>query len=77
MRIVDIATRAINQQYQKLSGSAARVARLNSSLEKGEEPVDLVKETATRIEADAAVRANLAVLKEEDERLKHLLDTFA
>ncbi|MCP4676494.1 MAG: hypothetical protein GY854_13470 [Deltaproteobacteria bacterium] len=77
MRILDIATRAINEQYHKLSDSAARVAKLNSPTEEGAEPVDLVKETATRIEADAAVRANLAVMKEEDERLKHLLDIMA
>ncbi len=77
MRIIDVAARAINQQYQKLSGSAARTAKLNSPVEKGEEPVDLAKEAATRIEADASVRANLAVIKEEDDRLQHLLDIIA
>ena len=77
MRIIDVATQAISQQYEKLSDSAARVAKLNSRLEEGEEPVDLVKETATRIEADASVRANLAVIKEENERLRHLLDIIA
>ncbi len=77
MRIFDIATRAISEQYDRLRQSASRVAKINAPQEEGTPPVDLAKETAIRIEADAATRANLNVLKEEDERLKHILDILA
>ena len=76
MRIFDIASQAISEQYARLRQSAANVAKVNGPLKEGETPPDIAKETVKRIEADNAVRANLAVIREEDDRIKHLLDMF-
>ncbi len=76
MQIFSVATRAIGNQFVKLRDSAARVAKINGPKNEGEQLPDIVKETAVRIQAEGATRANLAVIKSEDERLKHLLDTF-
>ena len=76
MQILNVAARAIGDQFSRLKDSAARVAKIGTKPEQGKEPTDIVKETAIRIEAGAATEANLAVLKSEDERLGHLLDTI-
>ncbi len=77
MRIFSIATRAIGEQYDRLRRSAARTANINSPQKDVKESPDLIREAAVRIEADAAVRANVSVIRSEDERIKHLLDTIA
>ncbi|MCP4599441.1 MAG: hypothetical protein GY847_02710 [Proteobacteria bacterium] len=77
MRISNIAAHAINQQYDRLHNSAARVAKMDGLQKDGKPQVDLVREAAIRIEADAAIRANLSVIKNEDDLVKHLIDTIA
>ena len=77
MQILGVATSAILHQTSRLEASAERVAKLGSDVAAGEEPTDLATEAAVRIEAGALTEANLAVIKNEDERLGYLLDMFA
>ena len=77
MRIMSIATQAIEQQSRKLEDSAARLAKLCKKPKAGEEPPDIAKEAVVRIEAGAATEANIAVIRSEDERIEHLLDALA
>jgi len=75
MQILNVASAAIMKQSSVLAASAERVAAVGDS-EKGAD-VDLAEETAIRVESEAAIEANLAVIKEEDERTRHLLDVIA
>ena len=77
MRIMGIATNAILQQTKRLEASAARVATAGKQPKEGEKPVDIAEEAAVRIDASNLTSANLAVIKSEDERMKHLLDILA
>ncbi len=74
---ISTAMNGMMRQMDRLAESANRVAQVNTPNEQGAKPVSLVEETVTQIEADAAVRANLNVIRNEDERLAHLIDTLA
>jgi hypothetical protein len=76
MKILDTANAAIMRQTSLLAESAARVAKVGDP-EAGGADVDLPAEAVNRIDAERAIEANLAVIKEEDERTKHLLDIIA
>jgi hypothetical protein len=75
MEILSIASDAIMRQSERLAASAERVAKMGDG-ESGAD-VDLAEEAASRVEANAAVEANLKVIAEENERTKHLLDVIA
>ena len=75
MKILDTASAAISRMTERLAESAARVAKVGDP-EAGAD-VDLAEEAVNRIDAERAIEANLAVIKEEDERTKHLLDIIA
>lgn len=77
MRVMGIASAAVLEQTKRLESSAARVASLGKEVKPGEKPVDIAEEAAVRIDASNLTSANLAVIKSEDERLKHLLDILA
>ncbi|MDJ0764893.1 MAG: hypothetical protein QNJ97_18065 [Myxococcota bacterium] len=77
MRVFSIATQAIETQFAKLRDSAARVAKISGPHKDGVPQTDIAAETALRIEAGAATRANIAVIKSEDEALRHLIDIIA
>ena len=77
MRVIGTATAAIAQQTKRLEASAERLNNLVRNPSENENPPDIAKEAAVRIEASALTEANLAVIKSEDERLKHVLDILA
>lgn len=90
LKIFSIAANAMNKQHDRMADSASRVARAGDlpgemaareaavkDSKKIDPPVDLAREAVIQIEADAISQANLNVIKAEDERLGHLLDTFA
>ena len=77
MRVMGIASAAIQHQTRRLEASAERLNKVSVPPKDGEEPPDIAKEATVRIEAGALTKANLAVIKSEDERLKHLLDVLA
>ena len=77
MSVMGIASSAITQQTQRLEASAERLNKVNIEPKPGEPETDIAKEAAIRIEASALTKANLAVIKSEDERLNHLLDVLA
>ena len=77
MRIVNVATQAIQHQSKRLEASASRIAKLGKETASGEAPPDIAREAAVRIEAGAATTANITVIKSEDERIGHLLDMLA
>ncbi len=77
MTIIHTAANAIHHQFSRLADSAARTASLGRvTHDEDYTPPDLAEEVAIRTEADAAVRANLSVIRAEDDRLGQLLDTF-
>ena len=76
MKIMSTAQQAIIRQTEKLAASAERVARVGDTEGSGKD-VDLAAEAVVRIEATAATKANLAVIKNEDERLGALLDILS
>jgi flagellar basal body rod protein FlgC len=77
MQIMGIAASAIEYQTKRLEGSASRVASLGKEPKDGEKPVDIVEEAVVRMDASAVTKANLAVIKSEDERMKSVLDIIA
>ncbi len=77
MKILSVAANGIQEQLKRLEASAVRTATISTKVAEGKETVDLVAETVERIDATAQTKANLAVIKTEDERLKHLLDVIA
>lgn len=77
MRIMGIASNAVEVQSKRLEDSAARVASMGKETKAGEKAVDIAAEAVVRIDASALTSANLAVIKSEDERMKHLLDILA
>ena len=78
MSISSIALGAITEQSARLAQSAASVSRIGATTEEGNAPQpDLANEAVVRIEANAAIRANINVIREEDERLGYLIDTLA
>ena len=77
MRIMSTAAAAVLRQTGRLEASAARVAKLGNKPVNGEKAPDIVNEAVLRIEAGASVKANLSVIKSEDERLNALLDILA
>lgn len=77
MRIMGIASSAVQYQSNRLEASAGRVASMGKELKDGEKPVDIAEEAVVRMDASALTSANLAVIKSEDERMKHLLDILA
>ncbi|MDD5308907.1 MAG: hypothetical protein PHU25_16450 [Deltaproteobacteria bacterium] len=77
MRILETASNAVSAAEDRLAISAQNVAGMGRSLEDGtaKEP-DLVREAAGRVEDSAAIKANLAVIRGESERVGHLIDIF-
>jgi flagellar basal body rod protein FlgC len=58
----------LNTQSQRLASSAGRIANM------GNGETDLVKETVNIMEAKSLFKANLSVIKTENEMLGDLLD---
>jgi flagellar basal body rod protein FlgC len=76
MKIYDTATSAIMRQTQRMEQSAKNVSKLGDVQGEGAK-VDLAKEAVTRIEATNITKANVSVIKAEDERTQAILDIFA
>ena len=76
MKIYDTATSAIMRQTQRMEQSAKNVSKLGDVHGEGAN-VDLAREAVTRIEATNLTKANVAVIKAEDERTKSILDIIA
>jgi flagellar basal body rod protein FlgC len=76
MKIYDTATSAIMRQTQRMEQSAKNVSKLGDVQGEGAK-VDLAKEAVTRIEATNITKANVSVIKAEDERTQTILDIFA
>lgn len=76
MKVLDTATNAIMYQSQRMEQSAKNVANAGDINGEGSK-VDLAKEAVTRIEATNMTKANVNVIRAEDERTQALLDIFA
>ncbi|MBN2527973.1 MAG: hypothetical protein JXR76_16405 [Deltaproteobacteria bacterium] len=76
MKVFDTATAAIMQQTQRMAQSAKNISKLGDPKGEGAN-VDLAKEAVTRIEATHITKAEISVIKAEDERMKSLLDIIA
>jgi len=76
MKIMNIANQAIQRQTERLAQSAKRIAAVGDVNGKGKD-VDIAQEAVLRIEAKAITKANLTVIKNEDERLGYLLDILS
>jgi flagellar basal body rod protein FlgC len=76
MKIYDTATSAIMRQTQRMEQSARNVSKLGDMKGEGAR-VDLAREAVTRIEATNITKANVSVIKAEDERTRAILDIFA
>jgi len=76
MKIYDTATSAIMRQTQRMEQSARNVSKLGDVNGEGAK-VDLAREAVTRIEATNITKANVSVIKAEDERTRAILDIFA
>lgn len=76
MKIYDTATSAIMRQTQRMEQSARNVSKLGDVNGEGAK-VDLAREAVTRIEATNITKANVSVIKAEDERTRTILDIFA
>lgn len=76
MKILDTASQAIMQQTRRMEQSAKNVLKAGDINGEGAK-VDLAKEAVTRVEATNLTKANVNVIKAEDERTQTLLDIFA
>ncbi len=77
MHIFGTASAAIAHQSRRLEASAERLTQISPNPQEGNPPPDIAKEAAVRIEASALSKANIAVIKSEDERINALLDILA
>ena len=64
------------QQTRRMEQSAKNVAKLADPQGEGKN-VDLAREAVTRIEAINITKADISVIKAEDERTKSILDIIA
>jgi hypothetical protein len=77
MGIIDTASKAISNAEERLAVSARNVARAGLSPDgEAEMEPDLAKEAAVRVEAEGAVKANLAVIRTARDMDEHLIDIF-
>ena len=76
MKILDTASASIMQQTRRMAQSAQNVSKL-ADIEGEGKNVDLAKEAVTRIEAVNITKADMSVIKAEDERTKSILDIIA